>query len=49
MVGLQAEGCAPIVRSFEITSEQVEPWDRKSATIALSLLGYEKLALTRYG
>lgn len=37
IAGVQAEGCAPIVRAFEAGADRAEPWGREPATIAAGL------------
>ena len=37
VVGVQADGCAPIVRAFEAGAAAAEPWEREPATIAAGL------------
>lgn len=45
MVGIQAEGCAPIARAFEEGTDEVREWTRKPETVAGGiadpLVGYE--------
>jgi threonine synthase len=44
MIGVQAEGCSPIVRAFKAGKDDVEPWREPTNTLALSiadpLVGY---------
>jgi len=44
MIGVQAEGCAPIVKAFKAGKENVEAWGEPTNTLALSiadpLVGY---------
>jgi threonine synthase len=37
IVGVQAEGCAPITRAFEAGADAAEPWEGELATIAAGL------------
>lgn len=37
IVGVQAEGCAPIVRAYEAGAEAAEPWGQEPHTIAAGL------------
>ena len=45
MLGVQAEGCAPIIRAFESGSDRIEPWlntETVADAIADPLTGYER-------
>ena len=45
MIGVQAEGCAPIARAFEEGRDEVREWTTRSKTVASAiadpLIGYE--------
>jgi threonine synthase len=37
VVGVQAAGCAPVVRAFRTGADEVEPWERAPETVAAGL------------